>query len=129
MAKRNYPNIPKTLKQPPPPIPYSGCALGKMKRAPFQTTRPTPLPGQSIASGTCEWDIKSRNGYNHFATFIHESTRYLQVVPLTHRRHIEQHIKSTLCNISLHANNFEWTMQKNINHKIFYNGTPRTTYP
>lgn len=103
MAKLKYPGLPSTLQQTPPPMSCSGCAVGKLKRAPFNSSKPSPLPGQSIASDTCEWDIKSRNGYKHFATFLDESTGYLQVILLTHRKNIKQHIKPTLTRISLHT--------------------------
>lgn len=103
MAKRNTPGLPNTLKSPPPAITCSGCASGKMKRSPFMKASPTPLPGENIASDIASWDIKSHNGYNYFTTFIDEATRYLQVIPLTHKSNVTQHIKPSLNKIQLHT--------------------------
>ena len=104
MAKMNVPGIPKSLKAPPPPMTCAGCAVGKMKRSPFNKHSPTRHPGESIASDIASWNITSFNGYNHYATFLDEATRYLQVVLLTHKSNISTYIKPLLSSIQLHTN-------------------------
>ncbi len=105
MAEQNYPGLPRTLKRPHPPISFSGCAKGRMRRSPFQRSSKRTLPGESFASGTCTWDITSLNGFNHFATFLDESTRFLNIALLTHRKRVKDHTERVLLEIMVHTGN------------------------
>ena len=81
MAKHHLvPNMPRSLLHSPPKLSCSGCAIGKMKAAPFRRHPRSAPVGSHLHTDICgPFPCTSLDGNKYFSTFLDEGSRYLTV--------------------------------------------------